>query len=486
MIDLSIYPEHLERAVKRARERNIIIPTFAQQRNPALIPDKIKAELKGIGLWDINPRNLFRITWKNEPVASGGGFGGVNYLDLPKALTGVDARILVLVGKWFPTGAHKVGAAFGCLVPRLVTGQFDPSTQKAVWPSTGNYCRGGAYDSALLACESIAILPEGMSRERFEWLSKVAGEVIATPGTESNVKEIFDKCWELRRSGQDLVIFNQFDEFGNHLWHYDITGHAVQEMLEKELRPDERFAGSVFTTGSAGTIGVGDYLKKLFPEGKVAASEALQCPTLLQNGFGAHRIEGIGDKHVPWIHNVKNTDMVMAIDDEVPMQMIRLFNEPEGRKYLVEQGVPEALVAQLDLIGISGAANIASAIKMAKWYEWGEGDVIVTVLTDSMELYCSRLTELTEERGEFTARDAAAAYHQHILGLTTDYTEELTYPARKRVHNLKYYTWVEQQGKTYEEILDQWHKKDYWTGVEGQSDEIDALIEEFNAKVGLL
>ena len=446
----------------------------------------MKAGLKDVGLWDINPLNLFRITWKNEPVASGGGFGGVNYLELPKALTGVDARIIVMVGKWFPTGAHKVGAAFGCLVPRLVTGQYDPTTQKAVWPSTGNYCRGGAYDSALLGCQSIAILPEGMSKERFEWLSKVAGEVIATPGTESNVKEIFDKCWELRRSGQDLMIFNQFEEFGNVLWHHAVTGNAFAEVLEKTLRPGETLRGSVFTTGSAGTINAGDRLKELFPQSKIAASEALQCPTLLSNGFGAHRIEGIGDKHVPWIHNVKNTDMVIAVDDEAPMQMIRLFNEPEGRKYLVEMGVPEALVAQLDLVGISGAANIASAIKMAKWYEWGEGDVVLTLLTDSMELYCSRLAELTAERGEFTAHDAAAAYHQHILGLSTDYVEELSYPARKRVHNLKYYTWVEQQGKTYDEIQDQWYKPDYWTGVHGQVDAIDALIEEFNAKVGLL
>ena len=485
MIDLTIHPDRLERTVKRARERNIIVPTFKQMQNPALIPDKVKAGLKNVGLWDLNPLNLFRITWKNEPVAKGGGFGGVNYLELPKALTGVDARIIVLVGKWFPTGAHKVGAAFGCLVPRLVTGQFDPTTQKAVWPSTGNYCRGGAYDSALLGCQSIAILPEGMSRERFEWLSKVAGEVIATPGSESNVKEIFDKCWELRRSGQDLMIFNQFEEFGNVLWHYEVTGHAIEEVLVQELRPGETLRGSVFTTGSAGTINAGDRLKELFPQSKLAASEALQCPTLLSNGFGSHRIEGIGDKHVPWIHNVKNTDMVMAVDDEVPMQMIRLFNEPEGRKYLVEMGVPEALVAQLDLIGISCAANIASAIKMAKWYEWGEGDVVLTLLTDSMELYGSRLTELTAEHGEFTARDAAVAYHQYIMGLSTDYVEELTYPARKRVHNLKYYTWVEQQGKTYNEIQDQWYKKDYWTDVHGQVDEIDALIEEFNAKVGL-
>ena len=485
MIDLTLQPDRLERTVQRARERNIIVPTFKQMQNPALIPDKVKAGLKNVGLWDLNPLNLFRITWKNEPVASGGGFGGVNYLELPKALTGVDARIIVMVGKWFPTGAHKVGAAFGCLVPRLVTGQFDPTTQKAVWPSTGNYCRGGAYDSALLGCQSIAILPEGMSKERFEWLSKVAGEVIATPGTESNVKEIFDKCWELRRSGQDLMIFNQFEEFGNVLWHHAVTGNAFAEVLERTLRPGETLRGSVFTTGSAGTINAGDRLKELFPQSKIAASEALQCPTLLLNGFGAHRIEGIGDKHVPWIHNVKNTDMVIAVDDEAPMQMIRLFNEPEGRKYLVEMGVPEALVAQLHLIGISGAANIASAIKMAKWYEWGEGDVVLTLLTDSMELYCSRLAELTAERGEFTARDAAAVYHQHILGLSTDYVEELSYPARKRVHNLKYYTWVEQQGKTYAEIQDQWYKPDYWTGVHGQVDEIDTLIEEFNAKVGL-
>ncbi|MCS6907036.1 MAG: pyridoxal-5-phosphate-dependent protein subunit beta, partial [Anaerolineales bacterium] len=300
-IDLTVIPERRKRAVQRVRERNIIIPTFAQMKDPSLIPEKIKNELKEIGLWDLNPRNLFRITWKNEPVEKGGGFGKVNFIELPSSLTGVPARIIALVGKWFPTGAHKVGAAFGCLVPRLVTGQFDPTTQKAVWPSTGNYCRGGAYDSALLACESIAILPEGMSRERFEWLSRIAGEVIATPGSESNVKEIFDKCWELRRSGQDLMIFNQFEEFGNYLWHYEITGHAMEEVLKDTMRPKDRYFGMVSATGSAGTIASGDYMKQLFPASKICASEALQCPTLLENGFGAHRIEGIGDKHVPWI-----------------------------------------------------------------------------------------------------------------------------------------------------------------------------------------
>jgi hypothetical protein len=264
MIDLTIHEEQLKRTVQRARERNILIPTFAQMKNPELIPAKVKEELKGIGLWDVNPRNLFRITWKNEPVAQGGGFGGVNWIEWPSSLTGTSARLIQLIGKWFPTGAHKVGATFGCLVPRLVTGQFDPTYHRAVWPSTGNYCRGGAFDAALLACESIAILPAEMSRERFEWLSKVAGEVIATPGCESNVKEIFDKCWELKRErGDKVFIFNQFDEFGNYLWHYDVTGHAIVEVLEQVMGPRDEFRGIALTTGSAGTIGCGDYLKQV-------------------------------------------------------------------------------------------------------------------------------------------------------------------------------------------------------------------------------
>ncbi len=485
-IDLTVIKDRQERAVQRARERNIIIPTFAEQRNPELVPAKIKQELKGIGLWDVHPRNLYRITWKNEPVASGGRFGGVNYIELPSSLTGTEARIFALVGKWFPTGAHKVGAAFGCLVPRLVTGQFDPTTEKAVWPSTGNYCRGGAYDSALLACQSIAILPEGMSKERFEWLSTVAGEVIATPGSESNVKEIFDKCWELRRSGQELMIFNQFEEFGNYLWHYDLTGHAMEEILQKELGPNDTFRGIALTTGSAGTIGCGDYLKQKYPTMKIAASEALQCPTLLQNGFGSHRIEGIGDKHVPWIHNVKNTDLITAIDDNDVVNIVRLFNEPEGQAYLAKKGVPAELIANLNLMGFSGIANMLSAVKMAKYYEMGKEDVLLVVLTDSMELYNTRIDEYQKDFGPFTTADAAEAYAGSLMGETTDNMLELSEFERKRVHNLKYYTWVEQQGKTYEEILDQWDDPDYWTGFQGQLDEMDELIKEFNAKVGIL
>ncbi len=487
MIDLKVNKKQLERAVERCRERNIIVPTFKEQKNPELIPDKLKAKLKDIGLWDFNSYNLFRITWKNEPVAKGGLFNGVNYLELPKELTGVDARIICLVGKWFPTGAHKVGASFGCLVPRLVTGQFDPTYQKAVWPSTGNYCRGGAYDATLLACDSIAILPEEMSKERFEWLEKVAGEIIATPGCESNVKEIYDKCWELRKTRKDIVIFNQFDEFGNHLWHYDVTGHAMEEILKKEMKKGENYAGVVLTTGSAGTIGCGDYMKELYPKSKIGAGEAWQCPTLLLNGYGGHRIEGIGDKHVPWIHNIRNTDLIIDADDANCMNIIRLFNEPAGKKYLQEQGVSKELTDRLDLLGISSVGNLLCSIKFAKYYELTSKDIVFTVFTDSMELYGSRMQEMREQCGDYKEIDAARDYHRYLMSLTTDNMLELSYWDRKRVHNLKYFTWIEQQGKELKELNEQWYSyPDYWDEIHKQVDKIDELIMEFNERTGLL
>jgi len=482
MIDLTVNEKQIERTVQRCRERGIIIPTFAQMKNPELAPENIKNELKGIGLWDVHPRNLFRITWKNEPVAHGGGYGGVNYMVLPDELTGVDAKIIALVGKWFPTGSHKVGATFGCIAPQLITGQFDPTVQKAVWPSTGNYCRGGAYVAALLSCESIAILPEEMSRERFEWLKNVAGEVIATPGCESNVKEIFDKCWELRKTREDIVIFNQFDEFGNHLWHYEVTGNAMREALERELGSDDNYFGVVLTSGSSGTMGCGDFLKELYPASKLAVGEALQCPTLLLNGFGGHRIEGIGDKHVPWIHNLRNTDMVIAVDDEHTIRAMHLFNEPAGRKFLAANGVPDEILQKLDLLGISSIGNMLGAIKMAKYYELTANDVILTVFTDSMELYNSRMQQQREIKADYTETDAARA-HEMLMLEATDNMLELGYYDRKRIHNLKYYTWIEQQAKELDELNAQWFDRNYWSQVHELAPRIDELTMEFNERV---
>ncbi len=473
----------LEKTVERCRERNIIVPTFAEQKDPTRIPDRIKSGLKNVGLWDVDPLNLFRITWKND--GETGLFGGGNWIEFPSALTGVDARIIGLVGKWFPTGSHKVGAGFGCLVPRLVSGNFDPTSQKAVWPSTGNFCRGGAFDCALLACTAVAILPEEMSRERFEWLRSIGAEVIATPGCESNVKEIYDKCWEIRDTRKDCVIFNQFEEFGNPIWHYHVTGGIIEEIWEKIRTDDSRFAGYISATGSAGTIAAGDYLRKRFPLLKVVATEALQCPTLLLCGFGGHRIEGIGDKHVPWVHNVRNTDMVAAIDDEQCMSLLRLFNEPEGARFLSSLGLTDELIGNLPLLGISSICNLVAGIKAARYYEMDSRDVLFTPLTDSVELYGSRVQELRDVHGPYTAEQAGRHYARYIEGIGIDYLQELDYYDRKRLHNFKYFTWVEQQGRTVEELRELW-EPDFWEETFDQVDEWDRLIRQFNERTGLL
>ena len=482
----------LEKAIRRCRERGIIIPTFAQQKDPGLIPASIRDRLEHVGLWDVDPLNLFRITWKNEPVANGGGFNSGNWIEFPPALTGVDARIVGLVGKWFPTGAHKVGAAFGCLVPRLVSGEFDPTTQKAVWPSTGNFCRGGAYDCALLGCTPVAILPEEMSPERFEWLRSIGAEIIATPGCESNVKEIYDKCWEIRRTRPECVIFNQFEEFGNAIWHYHVSGAIIDEVFaalnqnpsRKRAAGSLRLAAYVSATGSAGTIAAGDFLRSKHPHVRVAAVEALQCPTLLQCGFGGHRIEGIGDKHIPWIHNVRNTDLVVAVDDEQCLALMRLFNEDAGRMFLEKEGVGRNVVEQLPQVGISGICNLVAAVKTARYYEFGPRDVVFTPLTDSMDLYQSRLAEQRKQHGDYAPADAARHFARYVEAITTDHLRELTFSDRKTLHNFKYFTWVEQQQRSAEELRRLWDPE-FWEETFGLVDEWDRLIENFNESVAI-
>jgi len=477
----------LANTIKRCQEKHIIIPTYKQMRNPQLVPNKIKAKLKKIGLWDLNSLNLFRITWKNEPVKFGGAFNGVNYLEIPPELSGIKARIIMLIGKFFPTGSHKVGATFGPLVEKLVSGRFDPTTQKALWPSTGNYCRGGAYDSYLLGCHSIAILPEEMSQERFDWLRKIGAEVYATPGCESNVKEIYDKAKELCHARpEEIVNLNQFSEIGNALWHYAVTGPAMEEVFELEKKRDQRFTGLFLTQGSAGTLGCSDYLREKHPRLIVAAGEALQCPTLLYNGYGGHRIEGIGDKHVPWIHNVKNMDIVIDIDDQPNIDIMRLFNEAAGHKLLKKKGVDPELITKLELLGISSIANLMGTIKMAKYYELTDRDILFTVCTDSMEMYQSRIKEEREKRGKYNEINANIDYEKALLGISTDYMLELNYYDKKRMHNLKYFTWIEQQDKTLEELNAQWYDENYWKKQFAKVDEWDEKIMEFNQKTGLL
>lgn len=473
--------DYLQSTIQRCREQNIILPTFEQLKHPNRIPETIQQQLEPIGLHALHPLNLFRIHWCNDPVT--GRIGGYNYFEIPQAITGVPARIIGLVGKHFPTGAHKVGATFGCLVPYLVTGRFDPNYHKAVWPSTGNYCRGGVFNSRLLSVHAVAILPEQMSQERFDWLRELGAEIYATPGCESNVKEIYDKCHELRAKSDAYLIFNQFDQFGNAIWHYEITGYAIERVFDQIRSPNQRMAGYVSATGSAGTIAAGDYLRRKFPSIRILAAEALQCPTLLMNGFGAHRIEGIGDKHVPWIHNIKNLDLVCAIDDDHPLRLLRLFNEPAGQQWLTQLGVDQKTIQNLPLLGISSIANLLSSIKLAKYYEFNANDVIFTVFTDSVEMYRSRLKELTAAHGSYTMQQAELDWNCVIKGQGINFIKELTYYDKKTIHHLKYFTWVEQQGKDVEELNAQWYDEDYWEQRFSTVPLWDQLIEEFNAKV---
>lgn len=471
----------LDLTLTRCRERQIILPTFQQLKNPDSIPQEIKSKLVAIDMNELHPLNLFRINWRNDP--QNGGIGKINYLEIPREIAGIKARIIGLVGKNFPTGAHKVGATYGCLAPYLVTGRFNPDYHKAVWPSTGNFCRGGAFNSALLGVHAVAILPEEMSRERFDWLREIGAEVYATPGCESNVKEIYDKCHELVKQSTQYLIFNQFEQFGNSVWHYEVTGFTIEDLFHQIKNKNQRLSGYVSATGSAGTIAAGDYLKEQFPRMKVVASEALQCPTLLMNGFGGHRIEGIGDKHVPWIHNVKNTDVVTAINDEQPLRLLRLFNESEGQKWLMQQGTPEKDVLRLPLLGISSCANLLSAIKLAKYFEMNESDVIFTIFTDSVDLYHSRLAELNAQWGEYSLHQADLDWTTAVQNQGIDYLKELNYYDKKRIHNLKYFTWVEQQGKSVEELNAQWYDEDYWQERFSIAPLWDRQIEEFNGKV---
>lgn len=479
--------EVLKNSIQRAKEKNIIIPTYEEMREPDKIPQKIKDELTNIGLWDTHPRNLFRITWKNEPKKFGGLFNGVNFIEFPKELTGVKSRIIMLIGKWFPTGSHKVGATFGPLVSKLITGEFDPTKHKALWPSTGNYCRGGVYDSNLLGCKSIAVLPEGMSKERFDWLKSMGAEIYPTPGSESNVKEVFDKSEELKRQNPDEVfVLNQFEDFGNPTWHYAVTGPAMEEIFNKVKRKDDKLSGLFLTQGSAGTLGSGNYLKEKFPNLKVGAGEALQYPTLLLNGYGAHRIEGIGDKHVPWIMDVKNLDIVVDIDDEDCVRLLRLFNEENGKKFLHSLKITEDFINNLELLGISGIANLIGSIKISKYFNFKENDIVITVATDSMELYKSRVVELQEERGTYSLIQAGRDYEKSLIFQNTEWMLELSYYDKRRIHNLKYFTWVEQRGKRVDELEEQWNNENYFKEKFNSYKIWDDLIREFNERVGLI
>ncbi len=474
--------------VQRFAAQGLRLPTFAELAEPATLPANLDPWLARVGPDDPHPLNLNRVHWFN----GGDRRGRVpvpGYLTLPTALTGVRAPILVALGERFPMiGAHQVLAAYGCLVPRLATGVFDPSRHRAVWPSTGNYCRGGVAISRILGCRGVAVLPEGMSRERFAWLEEWVADpadIIRTPGTESNVKEIYDKCKELALL-PDHFILNQFAEFANHLVHWRVTGPALGHIFAAWAAEHGggRLAAFVSATGSAGTIAAGDWLKDHFGSRTVAV-EALQCPTLLHNGYGAHNIQGIGDKHVPLIHNVMQTDLVVGVSDAATDGLLAVFNSEIGRAYLAERrGVPHPTLAGLGSLGISGICNIVAAIKTARYLDLGPEDAVVTVATDGAAMYGSEINRIVEERlgSRLDTIAAAEVVGQHLAGAGVDHVQELDKPGRDRLFNLGYFTWVEQQGVALPDFEAR-RQRSFWLGLRALVPVWDEIIDDLNAEV---
>jgi cysteine synthase len=484
VVDRSVY----ERTVARFREAQIQLPTFAELSSPKTIPAATRTALAKVDADEAHPANLFRVHWYNDE-ARRGVAEVPSYAVLPPELTGVSAKILVAFGDRFPMiAAHKVLAAYGCLAPRIVTGQFDPTTHRAVWPSTGNYCRGGVAISRILGCHGVAVLPAGMSRERFAWLEKWClspEDIVKTPGTESNVKEIYDECARIDRDPKNIV-FNQFCEFGNYLVHLHATGSALSHVFETERAKSPGLSLAAFTsaTGSAGTLAAGDWLKEKHGA-RIVAVEATECPTLLRNGYGEHNIQGIGDKHVPYIHNVMNTDLVVGISDHATDTLGVLFNSDVGRAYLKDrQKVPQATIDQLSRLGLSGICNVLAAIKTAKHLRLGPNDAIVTVATDAGAMYGTERDKAMTRYfgGRFDAVNAGETFARYMLGQETSDLLELGQRERERIFNLGYFTWVEQQGVSLAEF-DARKSQSFWKDLRANVPVWDGMIGELNARV---
>ena len=467
------------------KKRNIILPTISELSNPHSIDVSIMKNLKNLDKNAIDPLNLFRVHWFNNNRDHSNFSKVPEHIVLPSEFTGVEAKIIVNIGRLFPLiTAHKVLAAYGCLLPRILNGTFDFENNKAVWPSTGNYCRGGVAISRILGLKSIAILPEGMSKERFSWLEEWVedkNDIIKTTGTESNVKEIYDACNELKKDSKNDII-NQFDEYYNYAIHRAVTGPSFEKsFLEVKGDSDLQAKFYVSASGSSGTLAAGDYLKEHL-NSKIAVVEATECPTLLNNGYGEHNIQGIGDKHVPLIHNVMNTDFVVGISEKATNNLNMVFNTEIGQKYLInKKGFEKNFINRLPEFGFSTIANILASIKIAKYMNLGSNDAIITVATDGADLYLSELNKTKEEFiGIYDESSCAEIIGQYLKGATTDNTLELNQREKERIFNLGYYTWVEQQGIAIEEF-EKRKNQNFWNEHFQYMLSLDNQIKEFNS-----
>jgi cysteine synthase len=370
--------------------------------DPRTLPPALRAKAVAAEANELDPANLFNITWR-------GPDHSVRCVVLPKQLTGVDANILVLVGRYFPSGSHKVGAAYATLMEAELAGEIEPGVSTAIGPSTGNFGIGVAYISRLKGYPAVVIMPEQMSEERYERIRKYGGRLDLTPGSESDVILVLERTEEYKKDPKNKILA-QFELLPNYRFHRSVTGRSALEAAERH--GNGRVAAFVAAPGSAGTLAAGDGIKARFPECVVCALEPRECSTLFNNGRGVHRIEGIGDKMVTLIHNVLTTDYVALIHDEDCLLGLELL---ERRQAALERiaGLPAgSLECFLGLFGVSGICNIIGSIRMARYLRLGADDNVVTIATDGFDRYPSVLRNLEQRRGPLSDSQVAGCFEE--------------------------------------------------------------------------
>jgi len=443
-------------------------PTYDEMLNPALIDKDIRGRaLRALKQDELDPVNLFNITWKDAA-------NQVRKIVLPSALTGVDANIVVMLGCGFPSGSHKVGPAYSTLIEGIVDGEIVPGEHTILGPSTGNFGIGTAYVSKLLGFRAIVIMPDSMSKERYERIKKYGGELELTPGAESDVILTLERTRELMKDPKNRTLA-QFELFPNYRFHRHVTGNSAIEAVKGV--GNGRIAGFTSAPGSAGTLAAGDQIKAVFPDAKIAALEPYECSTLANGGQGQHRIEGIGDKMCTLIHNVLNTDFVILIKDEETVQGVKIFHD--GVDSLVKLGVDLNLAMSLrDSFGPSGICNVLGAIKLAKHLRLGPGDNVVTVATDGFDRYNSVLEDLNSRYLELAPQVLDRWAHDIFLSATDDHVFDFRKPAvKERLFAQKENDWLK-FGYT-KAFLDSMRSQSFW-------DAQYAKVPEYNRKIAAL
>ncbi len=426
-------------------------PGYEEMLDPRLMDNNVRAKaLAALRDNELDPINLFNITWKDAE-------NDVRKVVLPPALTGIEANIVVMLGCGFPSGSHKVGAAYCTLMEGLVDGEIVPGEHTILGPSTGNFGIGTAYISRLLGFRAIIIMPSGMSKERYERIQKYGGELELTPGSEADVVLTLERTRELLKNPKNKALA-QFELFPNYRFHRHVTGNSAIDAVRGV--GNGRIAGFASAPGSAGTIAAGDQIKAAFPEAKVAALEPFECSTLANGGTGHHRIEGIGDKMCTLIHNVLNTDFVILVKDEETVQGVKIFHD--GTDSLARMGVDREVAQGLrNLFGPSGICNVLGAIKLAKHLRLGPGDNVVTIATDGFDRYQSVLDEMSRRYQDMTPPVLDRWARDIFLGTSTDNIFDFQEPAAKeRLFQQKESDWLK-FGYT-KEFLDSMRHQEFW------------------------